>query len=48
MAPLPSGYIELPLWFIVAIFSSLLALIGYIWHRMDKRVDAHGESIKKG
>ena len=47
MSPLPSGYIQLPLWFVVAIFSCLTLIIGYVWHRMDKRVDAHGESIKK-
>jgi hypothetical protein len=47
MQSIPSGYIQLPLWFVVALFSCLTLIIGYVWHRMDKRVDAHGGSLKK-
>jgi hypothetical protein len=45
MNPIPSGYIQLPLWFVIAMFGALLAIIGYVWHRMDKRVDSHGADI---
>jgi hypothetical protein len=44
---MPSGYVQLPLWFVTAMFGCLILIIGYVWHRMDKRVDYHGESIKK-
>ncbi len=42
-----TGYFEMPLWIIVTIVSLLLALIGYIWHTNDKRIDDVNNELKK-
>jgi hypothetical protein len=35
---MPSGYFQMPVWLFILIWGVFIALVGYIWHRMDKRV----------
>lgn len=48
---MPSGYVQLPLWIIVAGWAVILGFISYVWNRLEGRVnkieDTEEEKLKK-
>jgi hypothetical protein len=45
---LPTGYFQLPLWIIIAGWSLIIALIGYIWHSQSKRIEKLEHNEEEG
>jgi ribosomal protein L17 len=40
------GYFSIPLWLLVLVISTLLGIIGYFWHRIDKWKDEVTKDMK--